>query len=460
MAQTDIRANSGTARRRRPRGRGWAGVLTGMTATAVLAVTPVASAATGDLDHSFGPAHDGTVLTDIGAGGSAIGAAVARQADGKIVVVGAAADHDLRKLTVARYNADGGLDSGFGTGGTVLTPIGKGKSAQANGVVVQPDGKILAVGGAVDEGESKFTLARYTAAGALDTTFGTGGIVLTSFGTGSNASASAVAVQPDGAIVASGGVVPTNGQAAFALARYTTAGALDTTFGTGGIVSTAAPNLAGPATAASAVVIAPDGKIVTAGATGSSSQSAVALVRYTGAGALDTTFGTGGAVVTSIGSAANAVAGSLVLTPAGGIVTAGMAQDKGALKFALTAYTPTGAPDPAFGPGGGTLIQVGDGGSAAATKLIRQADGKLVAIGTALDGGKRKFAVLRISATGAPDGSFGSGGSALTAFGIGAFATSAVLQPDGKLVAAGSAGDSSGLKFALARYDLGAGSAS
>src|SRR5207248_195846 len=153
----------------------------------------------GSLDPSFGTG--GEVLTDLGGQFWGGAHAVALQPDGRIVVGGDGA--------LARYNANGALDTGFGAGGAVLMDFA---TAFGNAVALQPDGRIVTAGrvsaaGIGSDDIAQFTLARYNANGALDTAFGTGGHVTTDFGsdTARFAAAAAVSVQPDGRIVAAGG---------------------------------------------------------------------------------------------------------------------------------------------------------------------------------------------------------------------------------------------------------------
>src|SRR3954471_1124471 len=141
-------------------------------------VTGLGAAAAGDLDPTFG--SGGLVTTDFGGrGDSALGVAV--QPDGKIVAAGSSSAHDVFNVdfALARYNPDGTLDSSFGSGGTVLSDSGSTIDA-ASDVLLQPDGKIVAAG----TSERQFGVARYTTVGGLDPTFGSGGIVRTSFGGG------------------------------------------------------------------------------------------------------------------------------------------------------------------------------------------------------------------------------------------------------------------------------------
>jgi uncharacterized delta-60 repeat protein len=143
--------------------------------------------------------------------------AVAIQADGKIVRAGESEDRFL----IARYDADGTIDGTFGDSGEVSPYLGWGTEGIAYAVAIQADGKIVAAG----VSGNKFALARYNADGAADTTFGGDGSVTTHLGSKSFDLAFAVAVQPDGKLVAAG---VSNDR--FALVRYRANGKLDTTF--------------------------------------------------------------------------------------------------------------------------------------------------------------------------------------------------------------------------------------
>src|SRR5438128_1850053 len=131
---------------------------------------------------------------------------------------------------------------------------------QANGVVAQSDGKLVAAGVAKTSRSQDFALARYNPNGSLDATFGTGGKVTTDFA-GNDDPAFAVVLQSDGKIVVAGGAKTSRSQD-FALARYNANGSLDATFGTGGKVTT---DFAGNDDEAHALVFQPDGKLVAAG---------------------------------------------------------------------------------------------------------------------------------------------------------------------------------------------------
>ncbi len=168
----------------------------------------------GILDSTFN--MDGIVKTSIGQWADQLNG-LAIQSDGKIVAAGHTnsgdPNHQNLDFVVARYNEDGSLDTDFGTNGLAVTPFGAGYDG-ATSVVVQPDGKIVAVG-YTSWIDSDFALVRYNADGSLDTSWGINGKVITDFNLSSDYG-NAVVLQPDGKIVAIGG----GNQGDFAIARY------------------------------------------------------------------------------------------------------------------------------------------------------------------------------------------------------------------------------------------------
>ena len=385
------------------------------------------SAAAGSLDTSFGP---GKVTTDFNKGHD-YGKAVAVQPDGKIVVAGYAASGNDYYFELARYTADGVLDTTFGSGGLVTTNFGHGND-QAHAVALQSDGKIVAAGYSYNGSDEDFALARYTAEGVLDQTFGSGGLVATDSGHGDD-EAHAVALQSDGKIVAAG-------SGGIGLARYTTSGELDATFGDGGKVTTGIY--------AHAVALQSDGKIVVAGYSGGNS----VLARYTPAGEPDAAFGDGGKVTTDFDSGSDHANAVVVQSDGKIIVTWLSVPPRSNHDFGLARYTAAGELDAAFGNGGKVATDF-DSGYDRANAVAVQSDGKIVVAGHSHNGSDNDFALARYTATGQLDAAFGNGGKVTTPIGKSNDHGYAVaVQPGGKIVVAGYSHNGSDYDFALARY--------
>jgi uncharacterized delta-60 repeat protein len=256
---------------------------------------------TGVRDTTFGTG--GIVRTPIGTDDEVN--ALAIQSDGKVVAAGTSFNEGQNEFALVRYTTTGALDTTFNPTGTmpgiVTTAIGT-DDDEAYALAIQPDGKLVVAGYSNNGSQDVFALVRYNADGSLDTTFNpTGtmpGIVTTAIGTGDEAFA--LDIDLNGNLVAGGTSFNGNlGQNEFALVRYTTTGALDTTFGLGGIVTTA---LGTHYDQINSLAIDSNGNLVAAGYSDKGNQYVFTLVRYTTTGALDMTFGTGGIVTTALGT--------------------------------------------------------------------------------------------------------------------------------------------------------------
>jgi uncharacterized delta-60 repeat protein len=343
----------------------------------------------------------------------------------------------------------GSLDTNFGAGGIVTTSFGS-YPALALALGIQSDGKIVAAGQSSNGSNLVFTLVRYDTGGSPDTTFGTGGKVTTSVGS-ADAQADALGIQSDGKIVAAG--TSSNGSNyVITLVRYKTDGSLDTTFGTGGIVTT---SVGSSDAGANALGIQSDGKIVVAGTSYNDDVGnyVFTLVRYNTDGGLDTTFGTGGIATTSVGSG-TAQAYALGIQSDGKIVAAGQSNNGSNNVITLVRYKTDGSPDTTFGTGGIVTTSVGSSDSQA-NALGIQSDGEIVAAGQSSNGSHYVFTLVRYNATdGSPDTTFGTGGKVTTSFGSkDALANALGIQSDGKIVAAGQSNNGSNSVFTLVRYN-------
>jgi uncharacterized delta-60 repeat protein len=348
--------------------------------------------------------------------------------------------------------ASGDLDTTFGTAGTVRTDF-RGNFDEAKAVVIQRDGKIVAAGSSYSGSNTvqDFIVARYNANGSRDDSFGNNGKVTTDF-FGNVDSINAIVIQPDDKILVAGTAQLAGSGSTpriFALARYNSDGSPDPTFGSAGVVTT---NFGGNFASASAVMLQPDGKIVVAGSADfnpaiPNSGQDFALARYNANGSLDGTFGNGGKVVLDFFGGfdqANAAA----LQPDGKIIVAGSAPSTSSnqdIGFALARFNPDGRPDLDFGSGGKQITHLYDRG-AQANGVVLQPDGKIVLAGTAPHSaargtGSSDFALARYNTNGLLDSSFGTGGLTAIPFPDGATeqGNALVLSPDGKIVVAGAA---------------------
>ncbi len=289
----------------------------------------------GTLDTSF--SGDGKQTTDFGGEDEANGVAI--QEDGKIIVVGAAGTrHNGIGFALARYNPNGTLDTSFSGDGKQTTEFDLGSGQVANAVVVQDDGKIVVVGNAFGPMFSEdFAIARYNPNGSLDTSFSGDGKQTASFLT--TAEANGVAIQGDGKIVVVGtGVDNINGGSEGAIVRYNPNGTLDTSFSGDGTQTTDFG--LGEGAQATGVAIQGDGKIVIVGSAGADSNSQdFALARYNPDGSLDTSFSGDGTQTTDLGGSDEAA--EVALQGDGKIVAVGEAEPgTSGDDFALARYNP------------------------------------------------------------------------------------------------------------------------
>src|SRR6266705_975468 len=336
----------------------------------------------GTLDTTFG--SGGRVRTDF-PGLAAVPSSVVIQPDGKIVVAGGAFPlfTFLGNFELVRYNPNGSLDRSFGNGGIVTTTFPEG--SYAFDVALQPDGKIIAAGTVFvdfipgESSDTDFALARYNPDGTPDATFGNGGQVSTDF-VGMEDDAFSVLIQPDGKIVAVGSADSPATYYDFAAVRYLSDGTIDTTFGVAGKVSTdfGDQNFDRARSAA----IQADGKIVAAGFAISQNGGVqnFAVARYTSNGVLDTTFSRDGKTEMDFVNCCQS-ANKVLQQSDGKIITVGYANTEDSdSDFLLARLSPRGSLDPTFGVGGKVRTSFGDL-SGGANGAALQSDGKIVAVG-------------------------------------------------------------------------------
>ena len=373
----------------------------------------------GDLDTTFGGGGKKTVNF----GGTDAARAVLVQPNGRVVAAGGGGP--ASSFCVVRLrSANGTLDPTFGSGGKRVVDFGS-DDESVYGAALQPDGKIVLAG----DSRLQPAVVRLKANGALDTSFDGDGKKL--FSWGAIGRVTAVVIAPNGKILLGGFSGPEGGN--IQVARMTAKGALDTTFGAGGIATVDF----GGTEFGEAIARQADGRILVVGR---SSAGGAVVARLRATGALDPDFGSGGRVTLPGGGSLSAV----LVQPDRNIVVAGNAS--GSAMMTVTRLKPDGSLDATFGGGGTTTVAFGSlanplGGAA------RRPDGKIVIAGYTQDG--EDVAVARLNADGSLDATFGAAGKATVDFGVATFGNAVALAPNGRIVVAGQ--KTGGDDFAVAR---------
>ncbi|HLK41606.1 MAG TPA: hypothetical protein VKU41_32885 [Polyangiaceae bacterium] len=438
--------------------------------------------------------------------------------DADVVMADAAPEAAAPSDALADVAADGGttspaagsLDPLFGDGGIAITSFGG--DAVVNALAIDRQGNVVAAGNSSANGMGarvQATVARYTPDGLLDTTFGGNGLASTAIGT-SSSSANAVAVGPGGILIA--GPASSNsidsGRVHIGLARFTNAGASDSTFGTAG--STIAVNAPGYPETPYALTQLADGRCVVAAAAQDSAGQYAEVARFTPAGAIDTTcngpygfqlqydapaaetpYGmvatdVEAGTVVHVGSAANKGAGGAAYAMRSGsdctldptfdgvfdfssgpdsaravalsgsaYVLAGVANAGPSSDVFLARLTASGSLDPSFAPDGGFVTTDVDGGQDDGRAVAVDGRGRIVVAGANASpgGAASQIVVVRYTPSGSLDAAFGTGGVVVVQLGSPSAANALALQADGKIVVGGYATASKHKVFALVRLN-------
>ena len=436
---------------------------------------------------------DGLVDINYGRNGTSVslvmtGPHAVLQPDGKIVVAGTTININVgfiatvgpSSFEITRFNTDGSLDNSFNVTGIQLSQFSYANFAR--GVALQSDGKIVVTGNGLVSNASNqvIQVARYNTDGRLDTGFGIGGSILFGF----QVNANCVTIQSNGKILVGGSVLLRynsngtpdnslngNGQeniagikemavqadgkillrldgeliGDFSLARINANGGLDNTFDGDGMLTT---DFGGTNDQANSLAIQADGKIILAGKTGSSTTSSFAVARYNSNGNLDNSFSSDGKQVVAVGS--YSYANSVAIQADGKLFVLGINTEGSKISIASARFNGTdGSLDPNYNATG-LLIDRLNQGSTFYTSAAVQPDGKILAAGYSFNGLDVDFALTRYNSDGSFDNSFSGDGKLLTDFGgTNDRANAIAIQPDGKIVLAGISGG----KFAIARYN-------
>jgi uncharacterized delta-60 repeat protein len=413
-------------------------------------VTP-AWAADGALDPTFG--NGGILTTDIG-GNDDLGLDVEVQPDGRIIIAGTSSNLDGtdNDFGLVRYNPDGSSDTTFDADGRLTTSFGD-RHDQASAIALQADGKIIAAGHANNGNDVDFALARYNADGTLDSTFDLDGKVTTAVSPYDDYGEDIV-LQSDGKILMTGFISSPVNINGFVLVRYNADGSLDGTFGDEGI----ARSDFGCVAWGQALTLQPDGKIIVAGSTCGTDSTDFGLARFNNDGSPDTTFDQDGIVTTDFGNIYDRV-NAVALQPDGRIVLAGhsFTDPNVTIDVALARYNSDGSLDTSFDEDGKVTTDLG-GWRDVGNALALQPDGRILVAGEQWqqEGGTVDFALARYNSDGSLDPAFDTDGIVITDISSGDYAAGLALQPDGRILVAGWSDNGFNFDFALARYDVGA----
>ncbi len=363
---------------------------------------------------------DGSVTTSLVHNISPTSYDIKIQPDGKILAVGRVTALD-DSWQIIRLNADGSVDTTFGSSGTATTTFTGLSSVRPGGILLGTDGRITVIG----QTGAGSAIARYTSTGALDTSFSGDG----KFEISSSFLRTGV-VHPDGSITAVGAK---SGNPSSALVRIKNDGTLDSAFGTAGVVSLALDPVGDERF--TDVVQQADGKWLVAGtATFSGANARVLVARFNLDGTIDTTYGTSSGYTLLDVQADFLSINSIALTPEGGVVVFGDAFLNS--DWLLAKFDANGVPDSGFTGDGYTLLDF-NGASDNGEDIIVQEDGKFLAVGGGfVIGNGTDRAVARFNSNGTLDTSFSGDGFEIFAPLPGTFENieAAALTNDGKLV--------------------------
>ncbi len=412
---------------------------------ALLVAISINAVASSDLDTSFSGGRFVSTISSV-TNGNSLGNSVLIQPDGKAIASGYGRGVNVRGFALRRFNTDGTVDLTYGNGGNILE-ISNGPTffdSFSLGMAMQPSGKVVMVGYINFGGTNVAEVTRFNTDGTFDTTFATNGVFANNFN--GTAQFSSVALQPDGKIVAAGTV-----SGDFLVARFSAEGVLDNTFGNGGIMTT---DFSGGNDNGTTLVIKPSGQILVGGRTvlPSVTGASCAVAALTSTGVLDTAFGSGGKVITDVAPSNGDILNRILVQADGKIIGLGFAANTSGngINQLVLRYNANGSLDTSFGTNGITSVSFGSTQQVINSGLILP-NGKIFAVGYAAD----RVAVSRFNSDGTLDRTYGCNGaiySSSNVTGATHLANDAALQSDGKIVITGGFRFSTIEFVAMARF--------
>ncbi len=376
--------------------------------------------------------------------------------DGGIIVAGDARESSSTAgdIFLAKYTGAGQIENRFGSRGILVSDFQSGSHDTAGRIILESNGRILVSAKShltgISHGDA--IVAAYTRAGAQDEGFAERGIYRLDVGAASVDFGQNIAIQSDNkALVVAFSNAGGRGNDVFLL-RYTESGLLDETFGSHGIVkmNIQTDDLA------SDIKIQADGKIVIAGTAFVDRSYDIFVARYLTTGQLDMSFGMNGIRTTDVNDMnLNDGAASLALQADGKIIVAGGTHTGVNNDLLVLRYTSQGALDPSFGINGIARLAVETSSHEFANAVAIQADGKIIAAGYVNGGSSNDMLLYRLTPEGQPDTTFHSNGVVRTSVGMTSneIINAIVLGADGSLFVAGECDRNGNRDFMVAKYD-------
>lgn len=408
----------------------------------------------GTLDASWAtlsPLGAGKLISSFG-NSNDVSQAIVLQPDGKLIQVGhcnASTNGSVLSVCIARFLTNGTLDPSFNGSGQIKATYSGATEFGPVAAALRSDGKLVVAGRCTPATFSAFCLLRFTSSGALDTTFGNGGFAHGGVFATNGQSASQMTLQADGKIIVIGSCQGASTYD-FCIQRFLPDGGADASFNnaTGSIIV----EMNGNTDFANAVVVQSDGKIVVAGGCSNGGVYLYCAIRFLPGGGVDSSFGQSGKFIATASGGAQALA----LQADGKMLLGGQcAHTVGPFTkgdFCVLRITAGGVLDPAFGSNGQVLTTVGSYGNSI-NSIAVQADGRVLLAGRCGNGGNNSAADIclqRLTPEGALDNTFNGNGVVITPMGSGGFyflyepRATALLLPDGRIIVGSSCPGGSG----------------
>lgn len=346
----------------------------------------------GSLDSTFG--NNGVVFTQIGMSSGIT--SIALQNDGKIIVAGnTKLNSSTFNFTAIRYDTNGIPDATFGNGGVAMIDVEN--SSNCYNIALKQNGKIVLSGYSNFNFNTGISLVQLNADGTLDTNFGTGGVSIHHFAESPDIEAWAMALDANEKIVTTGIIYDTILQRnKISIARFNTNGSMDMGFGINGITKTSLNNNTDDA--GNAVAIQSDGKILIA----ANSLCDAVILRYNSNGLPDSSFGAAGIIVTNFETSECASPYGIIIQSDGKIIAAGVSGINalnGNGNFGLIRFNSNGTIDNTFGINGKVATDLSNGNNDVAFSVKQHSDGKLIVSGISMNNNYYNFAVSRYNNT-------------------------------------------------------------